>query len=771
MDFKAVKTTLMDIIKKNDLLVILSFFIIALVYTSELLLSSKDLLAYAEIPYFFSDTDLQISAMTHHHQFPYWNNYFAMGFPLYAQPTNNVYYPFVWPFVMLLGPLNGLKAIVVFHVFLSAVGFWFYSEHLTENKYSRYYGSLLYMLSGAFAIRILEMGHITLFVPYAWIPICLFFLNKSIETRKFRYIIACSISIAMLSFIGAYFLFYFSLLFVVYALSKIVKIKRVWRPKLGISWVNLAVLLMIGILAFMLSAIKIVPVYSFNSNAPRQVFGLYGSISANDLLPYFIDKHASYPVSGGGSLGHYAFLGILPMLLVPLSILHKCRFKFYLMISSLVFALWAMGLYTPFGIAHILPIASSIRAPERALLILTFLFVSLSVLGLDWLLENFRNFERHQKFAAYALLLLIMFAVGLELITPLLIWLAAPSNYEGYMLYTQNRFTAHTLVAVLAISVVILLVSIKLLNIEIKRYSLAQVFNSPKTFCMLMAVFCALNLVVVNLPLFSGVDEKEQSNVTPGVIELIPSDHSEPVWINFSEPIAPFRLNQVTLMENDLHLATGLFGSAKAYYRIYKPGANVTIGDKEYYLYDYEFAQYEFNDTDHIYVGQFNMTIENESLDPASEPGSVSEFTSSRFTIVKNYYNATIYVYRMNNSLPNAFILRDESVIPIEVASYSPNRIEVKTGEVREGDKVVFKGSYYPGWKAGRKGGALEDVRAYQRMISYDVDSGGANVTYVFEFFPGDFLVGSAITLLYFPLLAVIFILIKKKKGFTFLSL
>jgi len=771
MEFGKLKDILLSFLKRYDCLVLVSFFLITLAYTSELLFSDKDLLAYAEIPYFFSDTELQIRAMTQHGQFPLWNNYFAMGFPLYAQPTNNFYYPFVWPFVWLFGPLGGLKAIVVLHVFLSAAGFWFYSSELAENRYTRYYGALLYMLSGAFAIRIVEMGHITLFVPFAWIPISMFFLNRSISTKRLRYIIGGSVSIAMLAFIGAYFLFYFIILFLVFAVFKIIRLERLWKPKLRLNWSNLFILLILGILAFMLAAVKLVPVYTFNSNAPRQVFGLYGSISANDLLPYFIDKHASYPVSGGGNEGYYGFLGLMPMLLVPLSILHKNRFKYFLIASSAVFALWAMGLYTPFGVAHLLPIASSIRAPERVLLILTFLFVSLSVLGLDWLYSRFQGFRRERKISVYFLLGIVMFVVGIELVTPLLITLIAPSNSEGYMMYTHNYFTGHTALVVVSVFIVMALASIRLLGIRIRNYSMHEIFHSPKTLVAIIALFCTFNLVVANLPLFSGNDFKEQNNVTPGVVELIPSGGSGPVWINFSEPISPYRLNQVTLMEEELFLASGLFGSAKAYYRDYKPEWNVTIGGNDYSTYDYEFAQYEINDTVHQYVGQFNMSAVNETVDPSSEPGSVSEISSSRFRIVKNYHNATIYVYRMNNSLPNAFIVRDDEAIPIDVIHYSPNRIEVKAGNVQAGDLIVFRGSHYPGWKAGTRNGDLKDAKPYQRMISCEAKEGGVNKTYIFEFSPDDFVTGGTITLIYFPVAVLLYFLVKKKKIFTFISI
>jgi len=399
---------------------------------------------------------------------------------------------------------------------------------------------------------------------------------------------------------------------------------------------------------------------------------------------------------------------------------------------------------------------------------LTFLFVSLSVLGLDWLFSNFHRLKRERKMAVYFFLGVVMFVVGIELITPLLITLITPANSEGYMMYTQNYFTGHTVLVVISVLIIMAFMSIRLLGIKIKRYSLHEIFHSPKTLVAIIAVFCAFNLVVANLPLFSGDDFKEQSDVTPGVVELIPSDGSEPVWINFSEPIFPFRLNQVTLVEEDMFLASGLFGSAKAYYRDYKPEWNVTIGGDDYSIYDYEFAQYEINDTDHIYVGQFNITTFNESIDPSSEPGSISELSSSRFRIVKNYYNATIYVYRMNNSLPNAFILRDDEVIPIEITHYSPNRIEVRAENVQAGDRIVFKGSYYPGWKAGTKDSDLKEAVPYQRMIGYEAKEGGANKTYVFEFSPDDFVTGGTITLLYFPVAVLLYFLVKKKKIFTF---
>ncbi len=57
-----------------------------------------------------------------------------------------------------------------------------------------------------------------------------------------------------------------------------------------------------------------------------------------------------------------------------------------------------------------------------------------------------------------------------------------------------------------------------------------------------------------------------------------------------------------------------------------------------------------------------------------------------------------ISVFKPENVLPNAFVIREGSLVKGEMITYSPD-IVVLNGSFREGDIAILKSIYYPGWK------------------------------------------------------------------------
>jgi hypothetical protein len=633
-----------------------------------------------------------------------------------------------------------MYVIIIFHLFLAGVGFFYFSEYLSKNLFSRYVGSVLYMFAGALIIRI-SVGHTVLYCPYPWIPISLYFIQTSILTNKIRHFILAALSITMMLLIGVYMFFYFFMIFVCFAFFNIIKIHRIWKPKVTIDRCKLLLLGSIFFVAIGLSCFKLIPLFFYNSSANRQVFGLFASSSSGNLLTYFISKQGAMPPSGGFDPTElpYGFIGIIPMFFIPFSIFNQNRQKYFLYLSSALLFLWGMGFYSVAGVMHLLPIASALRAPERVLVPLSFTLIALSVLGFDHV------YEKRNKYSKF-LFLLLVFVIGLELITPFLMLIVAPANYEGYSHFTSNflDLTIMTL-ALLAIFTMIFV----LWYIYRPKLKFQDLINPDKAMIYL-ALFAVFNIFVVNISVMGGNDLKDQSDISVETIDIIKEDNPAYLpWVNFSEPIYPIRYNQPTFIEKDVHIASGLRGTSKAWYRVYKPDWNVDIGNRTYYVYQYEVSHVLLNSTDYELVDHFNLSIKNESYGGDVEPGSFSELGESQFVKTIEYLNVTMYVYRTVYHLPDVFIVRNNTVIPQNMSFYSPNKMKIKVNG-QKGDRVVVKTSYYQGWKYGR-GNEFKDAEGYKRMISFVLEEDGEKeFTIVFD--PGDFWIGvgvSAVTVIF----------------------
>ncbi len=720
-------------LKSNDIIIIISFFILSTLFTIPIILSGNSIMAYGEISHISTDNFMQLKSMGQYGQFPLWNNYLSMGMPLYPQPDGNFYYPFINPFYAVFGILNGMYAIVIFHIFLAGVGFWYYSKYLSKNALSRYFGSTLYMFAGAFIIRI-PMGHIILYCPYAWIPISLYFIHTAVLTNKLKHFLLAVVSILMLLLIGVYIFFFFFMIFISYAFFSIMDIKKLWKPKISINKHNLVLLSLIFITVIGLACVKVIPMFYYNYLAERRVFGLYASLSSGNLLTYFISKQGAIPASGGFDVAEmpYGYIGIIPMFFMPFSIFNKNRQKNFLYLSSAILLLWGMGFYTVAGVVHLLPIASAIRAPERVLIPLSFTFIALAVLGFEYAYE-----KKYSK----VLFLLLIFALGLEVITPFLFYVVFPANYEGYASYTANHLDLMILtLAVFAMFTIIFV----LWFIYRPKLRIASLLDTNKVIVYL-ALFAIFNIFVTNINVMGGDDFKDQCDVSKEIIDIVKRDNPDGIaWINFSEPYTPFRFNQPYFVARGVHIAPGLRGTSDAWYENFKPDWNVDIGNTTYFTYDYEAATSLLNTSNHKLVGSFNVSLKKEEYSGDIEPSSLGEFGESQFIKNITYYNITIYVHRVVNSLPDVFTIINDTINPQNITYYSPNKIEIKIGG-QKGDRIVIKTSYYPGWKYV-KNGKYMNTEAYKRMISFIKEEDGvAKYTVVFD--PGDIKIGAAISL------------------------
>ena len=119
------------------------------------------------------------------HQFPFWNPYVNGGNPMLAHPDS----PFLSPlyiFVLLFGPLIGIKIQIFVHLFIGLTGMFYLSRNLNLSPKASYLTSFIFMFNSTYALHLSE-GHAE-WLAMAFVPWVFLFFIKSFEQFRIYFI-------------------------------------------------------------------------------------------------------------------------------------------------------------------------------------------------------------------------------------------------------------------------------------------------------------------------------------------------------------------------------------------------------------------------------------------------------------------------------------------------------------------------------------------------------------------------------------------------------
>jgi len=112
-----------------------------------------------------------------------------------------------------------------------------------------------------------------------------------------------------------------------------------------------------------------------------------------------------------------------------------------------------------------------------------------------------------------------------------------------------------------------------------------------------------------------------------------------------------------------------------------------------------------------------------------------------------------ISIYKPENVLPNAFVLRNNQLIPSKIEKFSPDEV-VLSGQFLKGDLAVLKTSYFPGWTVNG-----QDTSIAGNMNGAVLGKDTTSITFRFD--PITVKIGGLLTLA--GIIIVIVILVKRK--------
>ena len=356
--------------------------------------------------------DLSIDSLKRR-EIPMWNAYSFSGTPLLANFQSAVFYPLNIIFLVL--PFNySWSFFIMLQPLLAGLFLFFYLRNLKLDNYSSLLGSIIFSFSGFFTSW-LEWGNIL--HTGLWLPLILLSIDRIIISKNIKKLFVWS-GILIFSSVSSFFAGHLQTFFYLSLFSSVYLLIRVWQSKkikkLGV------VLLITWFITLLITSIQLIPTLRFIFLSARSLdqilwqkegWFLPWQNLVQFLVPDFFGNPTTLNYWGIWNYGELtAYAGILPLILVILSLIFRRDKKTYLFGSvffvSLLFALPNFISKLPFILE--IPFISSAQ-PTRLIFLVNFSLSILAALGLNYLIKKEKIREILFPIAAIGLLLGVIF--------------------------------------------------------------------------------------------------------------------------------------------------------------------------------------------------------------------------------------------------------------------------------------------------------------------------------------------------------------------------
>ncbi|MFA5259895.1 MAG: YfhO family protein [Candidatus Omnitrophota bacterium] len=340
-------------------------------------------------------------------QFPLWNPYANGGNVLLAHPQSAFLSPF-FIFVLLWGPIMGLKLEIFAHLVLGLTGMYTLSRHMGLNRRCSYFTSCVYMLCSIFPLHLGE-GQVE-WLALSFVPWIFIFYLKTIAPEgpiiqnppfiATKPLTAAIVTLGLILVTGVYVINLFLVFLFVYAVLKSFQVRQL-QP--------LSALGMVFIGACLLGAVKVLPMLEFVRQVPRLIDQKSGvALSTLWTMLFsrgqaFLDTRLWETVLLDNGTYRYgwheygAYIGFLPFFLFIIGGIKQFKNHWPLLGTAVICLLLVLGDSSPINlwrILHGLPVYGSLTVPSRFMFCVMFPIALLSGFGLSHIEHRSRAYGR-----------------------------------------------------------------------------------------------------------------------------------------------------------------------------------------------------------------------------------------------------------------------------------------------------------------------------------------------------------------------------------------
>jgi hypothetical protein len=377
---------------------------------------------------------------------PLWNPHLYSGAPFVADNQSGVFYPINLITYALVGPpsYRVMEGLVVFHVWLAAVGAFVLLRDLRLRRSAAVLGALAFALSDLF---ITHVGNLNLNATAAWLPLTIWATHRALERRSVGWAAAAGLTVSVAALAGhAQMLLFLVLTLGLYTLYRLAALIIAGGGNMGRQMgQTIGLTLLIGIVGLGGAALMLLPAWQMAAHTGR------GHLPYQEATRYSLPPRALIGLLAPGFYGRGAanfwgpwervevgYAGVVTLTLALLGIgslaarlvrrsgtraahdeggaepIDRVPFAFFSLLIPLAFLL-AMGRYTPLYrlLYRFVPTFDQIRAPARLIVLADLGMAVMAAYGLDQLRSRATGRWPHAVWpglitAAAALLLLAL---------------------------------------------------------------------------------------------------------------------------------------------------------------------------------------------------------------------------------------------------------------------------------------------------------------------------------------------------------------------------
>lgn len=730
------------LIKKNLLFFVPVIFIIIAFFS----------IFYQRTTFVADYQDLLQLTMPYHfyveHPFSLWNNAWLGGFPEYASPISDKYYPFSFPLYFLTKNIFFMNFIILLHLFIAYISFHKLGSLVTDNKVILLIFSLSYIFSGVILSRLGQ--HVILFA-LAWLPFVYFYFFRIIirSETSVKNILFLSLCSSILFFTGMMYQVIFGVLILaIFTLYFILEKKLEQKQILS--------LLLAGSLFTLLTAIKWVPNYLISGYIVRvdpidPLSG--GGFLESNLASFIFGTSINSVYSIWESL---ALLGIVIIFLAIIGMLYAPRDFAIPGFFAIIFGfIWADGGNTLFSFIHLFPVLDTLRCPGRIFGAITPIILIFGMYGYFAVVNMYEDGKiftldaQRKKMLIIGLLVILLLKISelpFQNIPSIESLIALILIFVFVVILYFNRMSKNVLIILFSIGIISefillninyhliqmiviikLIILIIVLGVFLKIVCKSSYFSIKKHHIfkfLIIGMFITIMASLAYLPVSDPQLERSPASGIISYIQSVPSDNSQ-IWaLDTGWPYLHIDFTY-NYLKSGIHPLRAYY----AYYLKDTPSISYQIGNTTYYTVDWVV------DTGYLENGQQN----------------INSYT---------YKIENISLLKLPNVLPNVFVLREGTLIPLKIEKFLPDEI-VATGTFYEGDIVLLKMAFYPGWKINSI-----DADSIENMVGTVLSADTSMIKFTFE--PLDYYIGLILTVL--GLIMFIIIIIFKEKIDVFIS-
>lgn len=359
-------------------------------------------------------------------QIPLWNPYAFSGQPLLANFQSGVFYPLNLLY-FLTDSKNAWLLLVVLQPFLGGIFMYLAIRSFKVSKIASTFGAVAFMYS---SYLITWMENVNIAHSYIYLPLVFFGINRFHELKKTRYLLLLTLSLTLSILAGhpqtAIYVYMSCFVFWVYKYSVFNK------NSLKIAYVF--------VLSLALSAIQIIPTYSFYKDSPislpfsSEVFDR-SILPFQNLITFFASDFYGNPAANNfwsQTYGDFTpYFGVVPLIfsLWAVKKLWSRGLIKFLSLTSIIFIVAALpGPITYLIKIFKIPLLNS-TTPSRFICISIFTLIILSAFGLEEFLSNLKNKKYQKDFLKFMVFFVLIYLalwafalLGPYVLTPKEVW-------------------------------------------------------------------------------------------------------------------------------------------------------------------------------------------------------------------------------------------------------------------------------------------------------------------------------------------------------------